>query len=168
MKRQSQKVFALVSPSGIALSMFLLSVGVASAQSTRSDASELTGRDVSPVVTLAQVLTQEQEELELLRQERRVQAQVQAEVGRTLGEVRDGGWSYDDGTCDPSRARRAGRRRAPVAEHPLRRGHRPPRPGGGGDRGRVLTAPHGGCLAGADHPVGTAYDAAMELQRDSQ
>jgi len=51
-------------------SSFLLSVGIASAQPTRSDTSEL---------TLAQALsTQEREELEQLRSERRVQAQAQA------------------------------------------------------------------------------------------
>jgi len=59
----------LVSLGSIALSSFLLSVGIASAQPTRSDTSEL---------TLAQALsTQEREELEQLRSERRVQ-QAQA------------------------------------------------------------------------------------------
>lgn len=75
MKRQSQKAFALVSRSGIALSIFLLSVGVGSAQPTRG-ASEL---------TVAQALSSgEREELEQLRSERRTQAQAQAEVSSTL------------------------------------------------------------------------------------
>ena len=73
MKRKNQKVFTLVSRSGIILSTLLLSIGVASVP-TRSDASNL---------TLAQVPTQEQEKLEPRQERLQVQAEFYRDLDRT-------------------------------------------------------------------------------------
>ncbi|HYE74465.1 MAG TPA: hypothetical protein VEF04_14095, partial [Blastocatellia bacterium] len=82
MKRQNQDIFALVPRGGIALSILLLSVGVANAQPTRS--KTLLPLDSSVIAQQLDV-PQSGELMAQVPSNEVVAEQVQAEVNRTLG-----------------------------------------------------------------------------------
>ncbi|HEY9744176.1 MAG TPA: hypothetical protein V6C90_27110, partial [Coleofasciculaceae cyanobacterium] len=76
MKQKNRDIFAFVAQVSVILSTFLLSVGLAIAQPVRPNALESTPTSA--------ISNREQQELERLREERRISEQVQAEANRAL------------------------------------------------------------------------------------
>ena len=79
MKHKNWNIFAWMAQVSVILSTFLLSVGLAIAQPAKPNAPE------SAATTTISI--QERQELERLRQERRLQQQVQAEANRAFSQT---------------------------------------------------------------------------------